>query len=35
VTDYSGTAFVGAAVGIMTIVILLYLESGSRVRQPA
>lgn len=35
VTDYSGTAFVGAAVGIVTIVILLYLESGSRVRQPA
>jgi len=35
VTDYSGTAFVGAAAGIMTIVILLYLESGSRVRQPA
>ncbi|MBB3460243.1 MFS transporter [Rhizobium sp. BK377] len=35
VTDYSGTAFVGAAVGTITIVILLYLESGSRVRQPA
>lgn len=35
VTDYSGTAFFGAAVGIMAIVILLYLESGSRVRQPA
>ncbi|MGM4908684.1 MFS transporter [Rhizobium sp. 768_B6_N1_8] len=35
VTDYSGTAFVGAAVGIVAIVILLYLESGSRMRQPA
>jgi len=35
VTDYSGTAFVGAATGIATIVILLYLESGSGVRQPA
>jgi len=35
VTDYSGTAFVGAVVGIASIVILLYLESGSRVRQPA
>lgn len=35
VTDYSGTAFVGAATGIATIVILLYLESGSRMRQPA
>lgn len=35
VTDYSGTAFVGAAVGIVTVVILLYLESGSRIRQPA
>jgi MFS family permease len=35
ITDYSGTAFVGAATGIVTIVILLYIESGSRVRQPA
>ncbi|EJJ28524.1 MFS transporter [Rhizobium sp. CF142] len=35
VTDYSGTAFVGAVVGIVTIVILLYLESGSRMRQLA
>ncbi len=35
VTDYSGTAFVGAAVGIVAILILLYLESGSRMRQPA
>ncbi|MBB3563259.1 MFS family permease [Rhizobium sp. BK512] len=35
VADYSGTAFVGAATGIATIVILLYLESGSGVRQPA
>ncbi|MBB3592157.1 MFS family permease [Rhizobium sp. BK529] len=34
-TDYSGTAFVGAAVGIVTIVVLLYLETSSRVRQPA
>jgi MFS family permease len=35
VTNYSGTAFVAAATGVVTIVILLYLESGGRVRQPA
>ncbi|WP_281428465.1 MFS transporter [Rhizobium croatiense] len=36
VTDYSGTAFVGAAAGLASIGALLYLESSRRqVRQPA
>ncbi|WP_183841191.1 MFS transporter [Rhizobium etli] len=36
VTDYSGTAFVGAAAGLASIAALLYLESSKRqVRQPA
>jgi predicted MFS family arabinose efflux permease len=36
ITDYSGTAFVGAAAGLASIGVLLYLESNWRqARQPA
>ncbi|MBA5803946.1 hypothetical protein [Rhizobium changzhiense] len=36
ITDYSGTAFVGAAAGLASIGVLLYLESSRRqARQPA
>lgn len=36
ITDYSGTAFVGAAAGLISVAALLYLESGRRsLRQPA